>query len=87
MRGQILLKTLRGLLSQMRRVAPAHRSSTWSDYAETATHYSEDDHARKRRFVAEALAAARPAVCLDVGCNTGRVLQAGGRRGRRSGFD
>jgi SAM-dependent methyltransferase len=68
---QILLKTLKGLLSQMRKVTPAHRSSTWSDYAETATHYSDEDHTRKRRFVAQALAAARPASVLDVGCNTG----------------
>ena len=68
---QILLKTLRGLLSQMRRVTPAPRSSTWSDYAETATHYSDEDHARKRSFVTEALAAAQPTRVLDVGCNTG----------------
>jgi SAM-dependent methyltransferase len=68
---EILLKTLRGLLSQMRKVTPAHRSSTWSDYAETATHYSDEDHARKRSFVTGALAAARPTRVLDVGCNTG----------------
>jgi SAM-dependent methyltransferase len=68
---QILLKTLRGLLSQMRRVTPAYRSSTWSDYAETAIHYSDEDHARKREFVTEALAAAQPRRVLDVGCNTG----------------
>jgi SAM-dependent methyltransferase len=68
---QILLKTLRGLLSQMRKVTPAPRSSTWSNYAETATHYSDEDHARKRSFVTDALAAARPTRVLDVGCNTG----------------
>jgi SAM-dependent methyltransferase len=68
---EILLKTLRGLLSQMRKVTPAYRSSTWSDYAETATHYNEEDHARKRKFVADALAAAQPSRVLDVGCNTG----------------
>jgi SAM-dependent methyltransferase len=68
---QILLKTLRGLLSQMRRVTPAYHSSTWSDYAETATHYSGEDHARKRSFVTGALGAARPMRVLDVGCNTG----------------
>jgi SAM-dependent methyltransferase len=68
---QILLKTLKGLLSQMRKVTPAHRASTWSDYAETATHYCDEDHARKRSFVMSALAAASPARVLDVGCNTG----------------
>jgi len=68
---QILLKTLKGLLSQMCKVTPAHHSSTWSDYAETATHYSDEDHARKRSFVTDALTAARPTRVLDVGCNTG----------------
>jgi SAM-dependent methyltransferase len=68
---EILLKTLRGLLSQMRKVTPAHHSSTWSDYAETATHYSDEDHGRKRSFVIDALAAAGPRCVLDVGCNTG----------------
>jgi SAM-dependent methyltransferase len=68
---QILLKTLRGLLSQMRKVTPAHRSSRWLDYADTATHYSDEDHARKRSFVTNALAVARPTRVLDVGCNTG----------------
>jgi SAM-dependent methyltransferase len=67
----ILLKTLKGLLDHMRKVTPAPRSSTWSDYAETATHYSDEDHSLKRRFVTEALAYARPAKLLDVGCNTG----------------
>lgn len=68
---QILLKTLRTLLSQMRRVTPTHRASTWSNYAETATHYSDEDHARKRSFVTQALTNATPRRVLDVGCNTG----------------
>jgi SAM-dependent methyltransferase len=68
---QILLKTLKGLRSQMHKVTPGHRSSTWSDYAETATHYSEEDHARKKAFVVRALATASPVNVLDVGCNTG----------------
>ena len=68
---QIILKTLKDLLTRMRQVTPAHRSSTWTDYAETATHYSEDDHSRKRAFVTDALAASKPSRVLDVGCNTG----------------
>jgi SAM-dependent methyltransferase len=67
----ILLKTLKGLIGQMRKVTPAHRSSTWSDYAETATHYSDEDHTWKREFVTKALRNAQPARVLDVGCNTG----------------
>jgi 2-polyprenyl-3-methyl-5-hydroxy-6-metoxy-1,4-benzoquinol methylase len=68
---QVILKTLKSLLSQMQRVTPSHRSSTWSNYAETATHYSDDDHSRKRTFVTGALAKAKPVRVLDVGCNTG----------------
>lgn len=68
---QILLKTLRTLLSQMRRVTPTHRTSTWSNYAETATHYSDEDHARKRGFVTNALVNSETVRVLDVGCNTG----------------
>jgi SAM-dependent methyltransferase len=67
----ILLKTLKGLGTQMRRVTPAQRASVWSDYAETATHYSDEDHERKRDFVTRALGVAGPARVLDVGCNTG----------------
>jgi SAM-dependent methyltransferase len=68
---QILLKTLSGLRSRMRRVTPSQRSSTWSDYVNTANHYTTEDHAAKRDFVRDALAAARPSRVLDVGCNTG----------------
>lgn len=67
----VLLKTLKTLLTHLRQVTPAHKASTWSDYAETATHYSDEDHGHKRSFVAQALAAAKPARVLDVGCNTG----------------
>jgi SAM-dependent methyltransferase len=68
---QVFLKTLKNLLSHMRRVTPSHRSSTWSNYAETATHYSDEDHTRKRSFVSGALAKSKPTHLLDVGCNTG----------------
>jgi SAM-dependent methyltransferase len=66
-----MLNTLKNLLSQMRRVTPSHRSSTWSDYAETATHYSDEDHTRKRNFVIDAITKAQSTHLLDVGCNTG----------------
>jgi SAM-dependent methyltransferase len=67
----ILLRTMKTLLNQMRKVTPAHRSSTWSDYAETANHYSDEDHAEKRKFVSDTLGSVHPAKVLDVGCNTG----------------
>lgn len=68
---QILLKTIKNLLSHMRQVTPHHKTSTWTDYAETATHYSGEDHVSKRAFVAAALAVSIPSRVLDVGCNTG----------------
>lgn len=68
---QVILKTLARLLSRMRKVAPSCHASTWSDYAQTATHYSADGHAQKRDFVARALAASKPTRVLDVGSNTG----------------
>lgn len=67
----VLLKTLKGLLAHMRHVTPRHKTSTWSDYAETATHYSDGDHVSKRSFVAAELASIKPSRVLDVGCNTG----------------
>jgi 2-polyprenyl-3-methyl-5-hydroxy-6-metoxy-1,4-benzoquinol methylase len=68
---EVILKTLRNLRATMRRAAPALRSSAWSDYAETAEHYTGGDHAEKRTFVTEALAQCSPRSVLDVGCNTG----------------
>ena len=66
-----LLKTLAGARSAIERTAPAPRASTWSNYTETAGHYSGDDHAEKRQFVTEVLAAVSPKHVLDVGSNTG----------------
>jgi SAM-dependent methyltransferase len=68
---EVLLRTLRTLLTRMRQATPRPTASAWSDYADTATHYTETDHTRKRTFVAEALATARPTRVLDAGCNTG----------------
>ena len=67
----ILRNTLKKLQRHMRAVTPAAQASTWSDYAQTATHYEDQDHARKQAFVSAALDAARPQRVLDVGCNTG----------------
>lgn len=68
---QVILKTLARLLSRVRKVTPSYHASTWSDYSETATHYSVEDHTRKRDFVARALSESSHSRVLDVGCNTG----------------
>ncbi len=68
---QVLLRTFERLGHQMKAATPKHSASTWSGYAETATHYSERDHAAKRAFVGRALSAGKSARVLDVGCNIG----------------
>jgi len=79
---QVILKMLDGLRKQMRRAAPQQRNSAWTGYAETATHYSDDDHSLKRAFVTQALTVSKPARVLDVGCNSGAysrlAAEAGG---------
>ena len=67
----VLRGTCAKLLKQMRRAMPPPRTSTWSAYAGTATHYSEADHAAKRAFVCDALQSTRPARVLDIGANAG----------------
>ena len=67
----VIGKTLSKLRLDMKRAMPASRRSTWSDYTESASHYSADDHTAKQCFVGEALAACRPVRVLDIGCNTG----------------
>ena len=67
----ILRQTFAKLLKQMRRAVPEPRTSKWTAYSGTATHYSLADHAAKRAFVVGALQAASPRRVLDVGCNAG----------------
>jgi SAM-dependent methyltransferase len=45
--------------------------SRWSDYPESADHYSPEDHRHKQAFVRRALLQAAPKHVLDVGANTG----------------
>jgi SAM-dependent methyltransferase len=66
-----LLKSVASLRAAIERTAPVQRASTWSNYAETAGHYSGDDHVGKHQFVSEVLATCTPKNVLDVGSNTG----------------
>jgi SAM-dependent methyltransferase len=66
-----LLKTFKTLSKALKTLEPAQRPSPWSHYAETAGHYSGDDHAGKRAFVTEALTACAPGNVLDIGSNSG----------------
>ncbi len=67
----ILGKTIANLQKQMGRLIPRQHNSTWSNYTETATHYTTDEQTEKQAFVGRVLAATRPARVLDIGCNTG----------------
>jgi SAM-dependent methyltransferase len=70
-RPELIAANAAGLERTVARLrAPAARSD-WSDYHAT-TSYSAEDAERKERFVAAALASARPALCWDIGCNDGR---------------
>ena len=67
----ILGKTLKRLKEWMEKSTPKPAASTWTEYTETATHYSGEDHSGKRSFVRDVLDLLRPERVLDVGCNTG----------------
>jgi hypothetical protein len=67
----ILQRTLRSARKQLAALAPSARTSRWSNYAETASHYTDAAQQAKQDFVRTALEAARPAHVLDVGANTG----------------
>lgn len=60
----------------------------WGNYAEDNS-YADAEAAAKRRFVSEMVAATRPGLLLDLGCNSGdyslAALEAGA--GRVIGFD
>ena len=67
---EILVANVGRLLRIVRRLKPPRQRSTWERYADT-TSYSEEEREVKHRFVENALASARPARLLDLGCNTG----------------
>ncbi|MGC2297575.1 MAG: class I SAM-dependent methyltransferase [Acidobacteriaceae bacterium] len=67
----VLRRNLSALRRHLRRLDPQVRKSRWSSYAQSADHYSEEDQKLKRRFVRDALMAARPRQVLDMGANSG----------------
>ncbi len=67
----VLRSHLRRLRKMLNRLAPAERASRWSDYPESAGHYSNQDHQQKQAFVRRALQFSEPRNVLDLGANTG----------------
>jgi ribosomal protein L11 methylase PrmA len=78
---------LRGMLEGLRRwiagLQPPASHTDWTSYAADNT-YNDAERVAKRAFVAEAVARAKPALVLDLGCNTGdyakAALEAGAKR-------
>ncbi|HLA10423.1 MAG TPA: class I SAM-dependent methyltransferase [Pyrinomonadaceae bacterium] len=67
----ILGSLLKGLRGKLDRAAPeGTRESNWSDYM-SKNRYTEAYFPEKEAFVREAVAGSKPAMVLDVGCNTG----------------
>lgn len=67
----ILQHRFRRLRKQLRKLSPQAGSSPWLNYENARPSYSAEQHAAKRRFVAEALDAMSPRRLLDVGANAG----------------
>jgi SAM-dependent methyltransferase len=73
-RSELIAATVRGLERLVSSLEWRAGASAWSAYART-TSYTEADAARKERFVRDVLAASRPHLVWDVGCNDGRYAR------------
>jgi len=71
----LLLRRIARLGKQIRRAAPADGRSQWSEYQQTASHYSAAAVESKKQFVAAVLERCKPERVLDVGANTGTYSQ------------
>jgi SAM-dependent methyltransferase len=67
----ILRKRLARLGKQIALAARPEKTSQWSGYQQSATHYSPADVEEKQRFVSATLDRCQPAFVLDIGANTG----------------
>jgi ribosomal protein L11 methylase PrmA len=83
---------LTGMLQGLRRtigaMKPPSGETTWSDYADCNSYAAAEADA-KRRFIAAMVAAVRPNVLVDLGCNTGEYSEVALAAGapRVVGFD
>lgn len=67
----ILRKRIARLEKQIAYAAPAPGRSQWSEYTQSASHYSAADVEAKQQFVRGVFDRYRPARVLDIGANTG----------------
>ena len=70
-RPELILANVKGLEKLITRLRWRPERSEWSEYG-PETSYSGEDAERKAGFVAEAVAAERPGLVWDLGCNEGR---------------
>ena len=67
----VLRRNLRRLRATLETLKGAERESRWSEYPESADHYTPEDHEQKKTFVRRALVEISPKHVLDLGANTG----------------
>jgi SAM-dependent methyltransferase len=67
----VLRRNLHRLRTHLAKLKPGGRDSRWSEYPESADHYTGEDHKQKQAFVRDALLRAQPQQVLDLGANTG----------------
>lgn len=82
---------LRGLRRWISRMAPMRdQKSEWQDYAQ-GNSYDGEEASRKRQFISDFVATAKPGLLFDLGCNTGDysalALENGAQRAVGFDFD
>lgn len=81
-RAAFTLSSMFGTLRrQLDRLSSPNRSSRWSKYLDTQTHYAPEQFAAKESFVSSALHEFSPRRVLDVGANTGHFSELAARSG------
>jgi SAM-dependent methyltransferase len=79
--AHILHKRMARLERQIRRSSRTKRTSEWSKYPQSASHYSSADTDAKQQFVKSAFERVHPERVLDIGANTGTYSEMAARAG------
>lgn len=69
-----LVGMLQGLRHYISKLEMRGKTTVWGDYADN-TSYADAEAAAKRRFVGEMVAATKPCLLFDLGCNSGDYSQ------------
>jgi len=79
--ARILHTRIARLGKQIRRAGSSEGHSQWSEYGQTASHYSSGDIEAKQGFVGRVLERLKPERVLDIGANTGTYSLMAAERG------